>query len=328
MVVDYSIKADDKDITDKIKAGLISLNIKDTVGDHADAITLKLSDYADSIKFPNKSVKISVSLGYKGNLYDFGVFFVDHIGINYPPSAISISGSSVPFAKSTVFKAMQTQHTISFHDTTVKALVELISTEHGLKSAVVESIGKIKINHIDQTAEGNIAFLYRLVSQYGGSLKPTSERLVVLDKRGTNAKNSELPTVKLDLKNITKYSYSSNHDRKYRSVAAQYHDVDKATTETIKVGDGQPEFKLAYMYEDKEKATAIAETVYKGFSQDSDTMNLTTVGNTEIIAGMPIKIIGLRDDIPQDWYVKTASHTLSKQGYQTNAELTLKDFQV
>ncbi len=34
---------------------------------------------------------------------------------------------------------------------------------------------------------------------------------------------------------------------------------------------------------------------------------------------------GLREDIPQDWYVKTVIYSLSKQGYRTSAQLMLKE---
>lgn len=324
MVIDYQILADDKDITEKIKSALVSLTITDTTGDHADGLSLRLADYTDSLKFPESSTKLNVHLGYKDNLHDFGFFFVDTMSYSYPPSVLSLNANSVPFAASNTYKAMQTQQTRSFDNTTVQGLVEQIAKEHGLESSVTPEIGKITIEHIDQTDEGNIGFLYRVVRQYGGTLKSTHTKLVVLDAKGKNANNEDMPTVTLDLKEISQLSYSSKKEAKFRSVTAKYHDVDSAETRKITIGHGQPEFLLSYTYENETAAKAMAKKVLDGYSLDTDSINITTVGNPEIIAGVPIKIKGLREDIPQEWYVKTATHSLSKQGYQTSAQLTLQ----
>ncbi|GGG02852.1 MULTISPECIES: phage late control D family protein [Cysteiniphilum] len=324
MVIDYQILADNKDITEKIKAALVSLTITDTTGDHADGLSLRLADYTDSLKFPESSAKLNVHLGYKDNLHDFGFFFVDTMSYSYPPSVLSLNANSVPFAASNTYKAMQTQQTRSFDNTTVQGLVEQIAKEHGLESSVTPEIGKITIEHIDQTDEGNIGFLYRVVRQYGGTLKPTHTKLVVLDAKGKNANNEDMPTVTLDLKEISQLSYSSKKEAKFRSVTAKYHDVDTAETKKITMGNGQPEFLLSYTYENETAAKAMAKKVLDGYSLDTDSINITTVGNPAIIAGVPIEIKGLREDIPQEWYVKTATHSLSKQGYQTSAQLTLQ----
>ncbi len=323
-MIDYQILADDKDITEKIKAALVSLTITDTTGDHADGLSLRLADYTDSLKFPESSAKLNVHLGYKDNLHDFGFFFVDTMSYSYPPSVLSLNANSVPFAASNTYKAMQTQQTRSFDNVTVQDLVDAIAKEHGLESSVAPDIGKISIEHIDQTDEGNIGFLYRVVRQYGGTLKPTHTKLVVLDAKGKNANNQDMPTVTLDLKEISQLSYSSKKEAKFRSVTAKYHEVDSAETKKITIGNGQPEFLLSYTYENETTAKAMAKKVLDGYSLDTDSINITTVGNPEIIAGVPIKIKGLREDIPQEWYVKTATHSLSKQGYQTSVQLTLQ----
>ncbi|WP_116963107.1 phage late control D family protein [Fastidiosibacter lacustris] len=324
MVIDYQILADDKDITAKIKAALVSLTITDTTGDHADGLSLHLADYTDSLKFPESSAKLNVHLGYKDNLHDFGFFFVDTMSYRYPPSVLSLNANSVPFAASNTYKAMQTQQTRSFDNITLASLVDIIAKEHGLESSVIPGLGKIQIEHIDQTDEGNIGFLYRVVRQHGCTLKPTHTKLVVLDEKGKNAKDEDILTLTLDLKQISQLSYSSKKEAKFRSVNAKYHDVDSAETKKVTVGSGQPEFALSWTYENEAAAKAAANRELKGYALDIDSLNITTIGNPDIIAGAPIIIKGLREDIPQDWYVKTATHSLSKQGYQTSAQLTLK----
>ncbi|MCF6775850.1 hypothetical protein L3V83_04585 [Thiotrichales bacterium 19X7-9] len=324
MVTDYQILADNKDITDKIKSGLVSLTITDTTGDHADGLSIRLVDHHDSIQFPSDSSKLNVHLGYQDNLHDFGYFFVDTISYSYPPSLLNINANSVPFTASNTYKAMQTQRTRSFDNITLESLIAAIAKEHGLESSVSIDLGKIFIKHIDQTDEGNIGFLYRVVRQYGGTLKPTHTKLIVLNEKGKNTKDEDMPEVILSLDQISQLSYSTKREAKFRSVTAKYHDIDTAETKKVTIGNGQPEFLLSYTYENEQTAKAMAKKVLDGYTQDTDTLNITIVGNPEIIAGVPVIIKGLRDDIPQQWYVKTATHSLSKQGYQTIVQLTLK----
>ncbi|MCF6777430.1 hypothetical protein L3V83_12745, partial [Thiotrichales bacterium 19X7-9] len=193
----------------------------------------------------------------------------------------------------------------------------------GLETSVSTDLGKILIKHIDQTDEGNIGFLYRVVRQYGGTLKPTHTKFIVLNEKGKNTKDEDMPEISLSLDQISQLTYSTKREAKFRSMTAKYHDIDTAETKKVTVGNGQPEFLLSYTYEDEQTAKAIAKKVLDGYTQDTDTLNITIVGNPEIIAGVPVIIKGLRDDIPQQWYVKTATHSLSKQGYQTNVQLTL-----
>ena len=120
-------------------------------------------------------------------------------------------------------------------------------------------------------------------------------------------------------------SYSCKKTAKYRSVEANYQDTDDAEIKTVKVGDGKPIQKLSYLYADKVTAEVTAKKVYNDSSLDNDTLSITKVGDPDLISGVPIKIYGLRDDVPQKWYIKTASHSTSKSGYTTSLNLTLKN---
>ena len=60
MQIDFKVLADDQDITDKIKDNLIAITITDTIGDHADGLSIQISDPQENIKLPtNSSIKYS-----------------------------------------------------------------------------------------------------------------------------------------------------------------------------------------------------------------------------------------------------------------------------
>ena len=181
------------------------------------------------------------------------------------------------------------------------------------------------MEHIDQHNEGNIGFLYRMLGMYGGVLKPTYGRLLVLkDEKGTNTQGDELKPIVIDISEADNITYSCNKTAKFRSVQASYQDTENANTQTVTVGKGEPVKILSFTYDSKQAATNMANKVYNSTSLDNDTLSLSVAGNPELIAGVPIKINNLRDDIPQDWYIKTASHDISKNGYITSLQLTLK----
>ncbi|MCF6766762.1 hypothetical protein L3V86_00070 [Thiotrichales bacterium 19S11-10] len=73
-----------------------------------------------------------------------------------------------------------------------------------------------------------------------------------------------------------------------------------------------------YLYPDKDQAQKMAEKVLSKTQDDSDELNFTIIGDVRLIAGVPITIKKLRDDIPNNWVIKTANHTLSESGYLTN----------
>ena len=330
MVIDFQILANDEDITDKVKAlGSYSISITDTVGDNADGFSIRLADSNDELVFPQNSTRLQVQLGYEDNLRDFGYFFVSDTKYSLSKGQgafIDIVASSVPFTQSLTYKSMQTAQERTFENQTVGQIVELIAQEHNLQANISPKVADILIENINQHNESNIGFLYRLVRLYGGVLKPTHSRLLVLsDEKGTNTQDEDIEAIELNLEDISNISYSCKKTAKFRSVQANYQDTDNGEIKTITIGDGEPVNKLSYLYENEQTATATAQKVYNSSSLDNDTLNLSILGNPDLISGVPIKINGLRDDIPQNWYIKTASHTISKSGYSTSLQLTLKE---
>lgn len=140
--------------------------------------------------------------------------------------------------------------------------------------------------------------MYRLVRLYGGVLKLTHSRLLVLsNEKVTNIQDKELEIIEIDMINISNLSYSCQKTAKYSSVEANYQSTDDAEIKSVKIGDGEPIQKLSYLYADQVTAEATAQKVYNDSSLDNDTLSITKVGDPDIISGVPIKINGLRDDI-------------------------------
>lgn len=327
--MDFQILANNVDITKKIKSlGSYSISVTDAIGDQADGFSIRISDADNEIVFPQNSTKLEVFLGYKDNLRSFGFFYITNTKYTFTygqGSFIDIVASSVPFTETLTYKSMQNSQERTFSNTTVTAVVKQIASEHDLETEINESIGNQVIENISQHGESNIGFLYRLVRAYGGVLKPTSNKLLVLsNEKGLNVRGETLDTISIDQKETDNINYSCDKTAKFKSVQANYQDTDSATIKIVTVGDGEPVQKLSYMYDSELAAMNAAKKIYSSANLNNDTLSFTTVGNPDLIAGVPIKVEGLREDIPQSWYIKTAVHTITKAGYSTSLDLTIR----
>lgn len=331
MVIDFQVLADDVDITSKIKAlGSYSINITDNIGDNSDTLAMRLADANDNLAFPTTTAKLEVHIGYKENLKSFGFFYITDTKYNFSKaqgSFIDIVASSVPFVETSTYKSMQTSQERSFNDTTVDAVISEIAQEHNLEPVINTDIGSKVITNESQHNESNIGFLYRLVRKYGGVLKPTHSKLLVLDNtKGTNVSGEELEPIELRLDQLNNISYTSKKTAQYRSVQASYHDTSTGITKSVTVGSGEPVNKLSHMYPNQQEALDMAKKLFKSSTLDNDSMSLSTIGDPDLIAGAPIEIVGLRDDIPQEWRIDSAGHSISKSGYSTSLNLTVTSF--
>ncbi|MBK2258973.1 phage late control D family protein [Francisella philomiragia] len=329
MVTDFQVLANDVDITKKIKSlGSYNINITDNIGDQADSFSMRISDANSELVFPQNNTKLQVYVGYKDTLHDFGYFYITDVKYSYSKGQgafIDVVASSVPFTETDIYKSMQTSYERSFSNTTVSAVVNTIAQEHNLTADINPTIGAKVVNSISQHNESNIGFLYRFIREYGGVLKPTHSRLLVLaDDKGTNVSGATLDTVSIDISDCNNITYNSKKSSKYNSVQADYQSTDTAKIKTVTVGSGDPVLKLSYIYESEELAQTAASKVLNKSNLNNDTLNLDMTGNPELIAGAPISITGLREDIPQNWYIGTANHSLSKSGYSTSLQLTIR----
>ncbi|WP_150467428.1 phage late control D family protein [Francisella sp. SYW-9] len=330
MVVDFQLTADGKDITNALKElGSYSITITDNIGQATDTLSIDICDNNTNLKMPATSSKLDIKLGYKNNLLDFGIFFVNDIRYSYTKNTgqtIGINASSIPFTSSDQYKSMLNYHDRSYSNTTLGNIVTSIADTYNLEPVIDKDIANIQIKHIAQHSESDIAFLYLLANKVNAIFKPTFGKLIFLkNKKGVNSKSQPIKPITLDISDIASIDYVSSNSAKYKSVKAKYHDTDTGKTSFVAIGKGDPVFVLSYTYPNEEQAESLAQKQYDSFTLDSDTIHLTTTGNIHMLSGLPIKITNLRDDIPQDWYIKTANHSISKDGYVTTLELTLKE---
>ena len=80
------------------------------------------------------------------------------------------------------------------------------------------------------------------------------------------------------------------------------------------------EYLLRHNHSTKEEAKEAAEAKQAELERSTRSLSLTIIGEPAIAAEITIRVQGLRDRIDDVWRVRTATHTITEQGYSTTIE--------
>ncbi len=324
---DFYLRANDKDITDVIKKSLVSLNLSDFSGEEIDQLSIVMS-LPEGFKTPGKGAILQIGLGFAGAIIDKGKFIVDEIAINGPPRLIQIVAHAAPFISKT--SSIQTQKTRSFENITLHDLVKKISAEHGLESKVSESVGVLKIEHIDQTNESDISLLSRLAKQNGVIVKPANESLLLLKKgEGKSVSGKPLLDVLIKPEMCTTWQCRFSSRSNAKQVTAIYKDLEAGDSKEVSIGTGEPAFKMAYLFDTKEQAIAAIKARIDDAEEGADTADISLAATHELmqlVAEGTMTMKGFGDLEDKKWKVKSIIFSLSDHGLSVriSANVSLK----
>lgn len=319
---DFSISLDGKDLSQKITPILISLTITECRGDEADALDLVLDDSDGRLALPKKGAVLAVSMGWIGQaLVDKGTFTVDEVEHAGAPDAITVRARSASMTEN-----MGERQEKSWHDETLGAIVRAIAGKHKLKPTVSDTLGKVRIPHIDQTHESDMAFLTRLAKRYDAVMTVKESRLLFLPiGAGTTVSGKPLPVVTIERSTGDQHRYSMRDRGNYEGVRAYWHSGQKGKRRTVIVGGETANGlkTLPEIYATEGEARAAAKSELQRVERGQATMAYSlALGRPEIRPELSVNVRGFKPEIDgTDWLVVRASHTISDAGLQTSLEL-------
>lgn len=321
---EFRLLANSKDITDAIKARLVSLYFTDEAGFESDTLEIVLDDGVanEPIQMPPANAELELSLGYDGEVRRMGLFIADEIELMGPPEQMIIRARAAPFVQSKGGKAhLQSQKTRSWpKGTKLGDLVGKIAGEHGLEPAVSPSLASVPLPHTDQADESDLHLLSRLAKKYDGVVKPSGGKLV-LAKRG-EAKSmggQELPAVTLTPGEVRAWTMRQTHREASGSVVAAWHEPKKAKRHTVTVGEGEPVTRLRMQHTSREQALASATSEMARRQRQQFELSVSLEGRADVMAEGPLVLDGFRDGVAGDWIIARVSHSLDKSGGYTCA---------
>ncbi|WP_312692657.1 contractile injection system protein, VgrG/Pvc8 family [Kosakonia sp.] len=326
-----------KDITARLAPRLIGLTVTDNRGFEADTLTLTLDDSDGKIEMPARDAQVNVSIGRQGEvLTDMGSFIIDQVTHRGTPDQVVITGRSVDFRND-----MNTPKERSWHDTTLGEIVKDIAWRNSLSASVAPELATIKIAHIDQSKESDIAFLTRLAIRNGAEIAIKSGVLIFLVPGKCVRAGKAISTVTLSRSDGDSHTFDLADRTAYGSVIARWQDTKTPQKQVKQVkltrkSAGKQQAQTDYLagsrenvnilpntFASKEEALRAAEAAWQERQRNAALFTLTLAqGRADIAPETPVRLTGFKDVINHTpWVIKKLTHGIDGKGFITKLEL-------
>jgi phage protein D len=211
----------------------------------------------------------------------------------------------------------------SFHEKTVKQIVEQIAGDHGLTAVVDPEIGARQVGHLDQQTESDLAFLTRLAKRQGATFKLADGKAIFAAKGSrTTPAGSTKPEIVLTLgPAITSWTANSEERGGFGSASASYIDPETKRRRTARAGSGEIVHRDRRLYGSKEEAEAVAKANFGDFTRGKVSVSIEMPGDPRMFAEALVTLKSFDPDVDGSYLAKSVSHTFSNGGYTTSLSL-------
>ena len=314
----FKLEANGKDITEIIKANLISLNFDDKEGSKSDEISFSVSGiyakpvFGDSLK---------LWLGYGEDLYLCGSFSVQTASRDYKNYATEVRATAVNFASPQKIKKRR-----SWENTTVFEIARKIAAEN--KLAVKTSGQDQNIASILQNDAGDLDFLYGLCFDYGFIMAVKNNTIVIAakDAKGDETqtsntpKNESLPKFTLNLAELYSLEITEANRNSYGAVIVEWQDIEAGKTKSIKVGSGDQTYKMQIAQPKSDNEAFRQGEAKLNELQKGGINGRCSLPGANIVAGGKLKFSGIAGLEANEFSIKSAGHRLSTDNYEIEIE--------
>jgi phage protein D len=308
----YKVTANGIDLD--LKKLLVSLRVTDESGVKSDACEIVLDDRDGVISVPETGAKLRGFMGYKETgTTMMGTYVVNEVSISGAPNRISIKAHAADL-KSTLKEKISA----SFVGQTIGALVGAIASKHGLVPKISDDLAGIVIDHIDQTNESDMHFLTRLAGNYGAVAKPTNGNLLFAAKGiAKSVTGMILGTTVIDINDVISWNYTESKRDDYGKVSSEIVDFDNGEIINNVIGEGIS-YAISGTFSDKNLASVIANIALGNLQKNHQKIQISVIGNTDLIAESRITLTGFKPGIPTDWTITRSEHLLDSGGFKTH----------
>lgn len=331
----FSISVEGEDITDILRENLISLTIKDHGAGSKKSDEATFSVVSGVMKLPPKGVKISVAIGFGGELINKGTFVVDARSSGQAsggPRIIEITARAFSKTNERGHSTLQSQKIRSFSDITMGDLMLTVASEHGLTARVDSRMVNVLVPHIDQLGESDMNLITRIAGQFGAVSKITHDYWVLSPRDSdTTVSGKPLPVRTITPDMCAQWRYHDNSDHPDTSskgsgtMIIPYTDMDDGgKVKTLKVGSGEPVMHFSKPQPSLKNAQYVAGGSTKHAQKKLKAMSITLPATPELMgmtAEGKITTEGFGSVEDQNWKIAQAEFRLQSQGFTINLEL-------
>ncbi len=306
VVAAYKLEVDGRDLTDKWRneRRLLSIEVTDKLGVSSDSCSLEIDDREPHVAWPPAGAKLRGWFGAStAELYDLGTYTLDVPEASGPPRRLRVTGHAASFVASGSLP-MQTARSRLWENVTLADLAETIAADHGLTAKVATRLEASQVGTIEQIDESDLAFLERLAKRLGGRVRVRSGQLEVTPS-GPLIRTS----TRISANNVESWHAPLGVRLRAGKVVARWHAPKSGKTGEVSVGKDEPTVTLADIFEASDAARSAAESLLKNRERDSAQLNLSLTSlRTDIGAGAPIAISGVRSEVDGEWVVTEVRH--------------------
>lgn len=323
----FEIKVNGRPVASILNERLISLTITDKEGVSSDSICVELNDGHPFADIPKKGDIIEVSLGYlETGVVSFGTFTVDDPEVRCLPYSLTINGRGANVRDQ--FKQQRSRH---WDRKTVKDIVTQIADENGLTPIIDAEVASHEYDWFGQQNESDMHVVERLARRHGALFSVKDGKLVFVKKgSGKSASGKELTPVVVGPFEIIEGTCRINfaYRKKHRKVKAKSRSRKKAKTETVEADsdeEGTADYTLPDAYADEAEAKKAAKSKAESLQSETVRTSVSVFGDPTVRAGAPFNYTGVRPEVDDlQFIIETATHKLTKAGYNTDIEAKLK----
>ena len=315
---------------------VVSVSVTDQAGTVNDSCSISLDDRDNLIEIPPKGAEIKIWMGYEPkqgivNPYDgtklMGTFKLDEIKWGGPPDVLVLVGHA--FDTEDTFKK---QRTGQFHRKTVGQIITMIAKRNNLEPRVHQDVGDIKLEHVHQRAQSDMAIVENLGNKVGAIAKVQDGKLYFAPLgKMSEISDGEImpPEVTVRRVDMSPYDYTDQSRSAYQEVHGRYYDKDKGST-GYETADGSARFQttmeLSSDLPNKQEAKLAADARNDKLKKSKRGFDFTTQGNPDIMAETILHVEGQRQGLPSDFVITQAVHDfVDGSGYSVKVTCIVKD---
>ncbi|WP_417329557.1 contractile injection system protein, VgrG/Pvc8 family [Halomonas cupida] len=312
----YRLTLAGEDITPRLNDRLINLRLREQRGLEADQLDITLADHDGALALPSHGAELHLSFGWQDEgLIDKGLFTVDEIQHSGSPDQLTLRARSADMRGN-----LPGKRTFSWHDLTLREIVETIAKRHGLEPVIGETLAGIRMNHIDQTDESDLNFLTRLGERYDAIAAVKSGRMLFsLAGEALTASGMNMASTTLSRGDGDQHRYTITARDSYTGVRAYWNDTKGAERKIVLTGSGDNAKQLRPTYASESDALTAAQAEWRRIQRGGAEFELTLAhGRADILPESPLTLNGFKPEINATlWLVTEVEHSLGDSGFGT-----------
>lgn len=310
----FSLKVNDNNFkwNDRVE----SLRISDEAGFICDQMNMKLDDTDGALAIPRKGVTLKLSIGYEGELVEYGEYIVDDCAVEESRLTVKAKG----FDTSSALKTIRSEtYDVGFKDT-----VEALARRNDLEPYIYGELADyFQDRRFMQNNESDLNFLSRICRSYNAYFKVVGKRLCVLKKgSGKTVSGKDLGTITIRRDGVDKdWRYEAKYRDAYKCVKADYVDLETGAIREVSIGEGQPEKKLSRRFADEAAATNEVKSALESSDYEGSALTFTLgMGDPRIRSETKIDARGFKKGVDGIWIVEQVTHEITKRAYITQVK--------